>query len=568
VVGAAEVRMTRESLPPLPRGVELRGELVTLSTEQRPRVQGDYSLGLRAPGEQPAQAYTVLGGVLFATPSLHDAAQGVVRVPGPEIGLRGGDARERAEAPGYVVGPPGLAPSPGPNCAAGTPGEVFEPDRGSFSFLFLAQGNCAVARSAATTLGEAMATYGRDFRDLADRPPLSYLGPRRRMRVRLVDSGPLARYDHGSAWQGFLQVNVAAAEKDPAGLKEALYRELFRAVHDQQADLHAAPAAVTWWAEAAAQFASLRARRASLPEAVTDALGRHPHLLSVSPPRSADGSALLARGEALLMNHVERQAPGYLRRTLSSWKDVSPRLWDGLQAAGRLSATYPAYLQEVLGAALATGSPPWTQGRLLETDRETRLLARPGSEPGEKAENERRITVPAQRAEALAFPALAVEPFTARFYQVQSEPLEKARQLRIRVEARSGPPIRALLARVVRQPALAVQFGGLDDETVVAGLGKTVQEVWVVVHNPSSEGPAGFRLQVTLESETAVAARPALVDCGDDCFNACMQPSGEVAPLEEKCKLRCDRLRGIQVEDKGPDTPGVCRAEWERRNGA
>src|SRR5204863_490804 len=77
-----------------------------------------------------------------------------------------------------------------------------------------------------------------------------------------------------------------------------------------------APAA-QWWIAARAGWAALRERRLGFADAVRETVQRFPYLLSVPIQASThhEGGAL-AEGYALLLEHVEKLEPGFVKEAL------------------------------------------------------------------------------------------------------------------------------------------------------------------------------------------------------------------------------------------------------------
>jgi hypothetical protein len=533
VAGEAEVRVHRA----IPSGAATRAGLLSdvhyLDSDVRPKLDGHSSL--RVPlgvGQAPEDgaAYAVSDtGLVYGIPARGDAATLTMVIEDPEIAVvppardAAHFAAARADtAPrmGYAVGP-AAGVSPHPSCLGGAPGEIHDEPGHCFRVVFHVQAPCALAREVSDVLQQALEAYDTDFPDADGRRPFAHLSPENRMWVYLLDDGPIGSYEHSLRWQGAVRVNVALARADPAGLRDTLFHEMFHAVQDAHSSVSLAGGAAQWWYEATAEWAGMKYSRAvprgaersvDFPSAVRTQLSRHDYLLSVPIDESGDyEGGTLAYGYALLVDHVERQAPGYVRQSLLGGGGTSGRLYAGLVAEGRLRDTYPEFLASVMAEAPPAG--PWLQASLEESDHETRVVTHPAGKLGEPKTVTRAVRDDVERAAPHVFGAV-LRPLTARFFKVKAADQDLSGSRTVKIALLSEQP------DVAPRVLVAAASRGQDRRVVLrptagtlGGLGGVLRELWIAVYNPDPTSAAEFRLSITLEQAPAPAAVTyALVD--------------------------------------------------------
>ncbi len=531
VTGEAEVRVHRA----IPGGAATRAGLLSdvhyLDSDVRPKLAGHLTLRVPlGPGQAPedAAAYAVSeSGLVYGIPGRVDAATLTMVIEDPEIAVIPQDAArlpavraDRVPRVGYAVGPAaGL--SPHPTCLSGAPGEIHDQPGHSFRIVFHVQAPCALARQVSDVLQQALEVYDADFQDANGQRPFARLSPESRIWVYLLADGPISRYEHSLRWNGTMRVNVALARADPARLREALFRELFHAVQDAHSSVSLAGSA-PWWYEATAEWAAIRYSRAvppgaergvDFPSAVRTELARHDYLLSVPIDESGGyEGGTLAYGYALLVDHVERQAPGYVRQSLLAGGGTSGRLYQELVAAGRLRDTYPEFLASVLAEAAPAG--PWLQASLEESEHETRIVTHPAGKLGEPRAITRAVRDDLARAAPHVFGAV-LRPLTARFFRVKAadEGLSRSRTVRIALLSEQPDFVpRVLVATTSRGQDRPVTLRPTTGQTL-DGLGSGLRELWLAVYNPDPTSAAEFRLAITIEKAPAPAvASYALAD--------------------------------------------------------
>ncbi|HEV8615905.1 MAG TPA: hypothetical protein VGU22_10470 [Methylomirabilota bacterium] len=266
-----------------------------------------------------------------------------------------------------------------------------------------------------------------------------------------------------------------------------------------------------WWITARAGWAALRERRLGFADAVRETVQRFPYLLSVPIQASTqhEGGAL-AEGYALLLEHVEKLEPGFVKEALmrlnpqftTRAKDQSYPLGQELYlyvvAEGRLYKTYPDFLKEVLLAALPEHLV-WTQGTIKESNDKTQVVRR-GDAPGSSERETASLTDENDRTAAQAF-AGTIGPLTARFFTVEAGELEEPRDVEVKLKENDTPSDRAWL--VTLPPAgqsepLAPRrhkVGG----TTLPDLGKTYRALWIAVFNPDPNSDKRYELTLTVK---------------------------------------------------------------------
>src|SRR5262249_54191477 len=136
-----------------------------------------------------------------------------------------------------------------------------------------------------------------------------------------------------------------------------------------------------WWLAAWARWSGWK-NTLGFPEATREELSKYSYLLSVPIQQSADfEEGVIAYGYALIREHVEKQSPGVVGNALDNlktgqMKPVGTQLYEYLVAQGRLTETYPAFLTNVLKAAVPEPGP-WVQARIIHSKDDTRVFQRP-----------------------------------------------------------------------------------------------------------------------------------------------------------------------------------------------
>lgn len=282
-----------------------------------------------------------------------------------------------------------------------------------------------------------------------------------------------------------------------------------------------AAARAKWWVGARTGWTALHRRNQSLVEAARDVLARFPHLLSVPIQDSAAGEHGLAEGYGLLLEHVERQAPGFVAEALSR---LNPQLTAGaldrsypigqelylyLVAEGRLYKTYPDFVKEIL-AAVVPKPGVWTLGGIVESNDSTVVFRRLADRPGAGEKDTAKLTADRERFREHVF-AGTLAPLTTAVFYLEAGDLELTRNVTVHLKEDGDPSDRAwLLVQAVRggKPEIRRQkvLG-----TTLAELGKDFAGLWVAVFN--TEPNADKRYELTIELRRKVlpvgAGKPA-----------------------------------------------------------
>lgn len=262
-----------------------------------------------------------------------------------------------------------------------------------------------------------------------------------------------------------------------------------------------------WWVGARAGWLALHRRNQSMVEAARNVLARFPHLLSVPIQESAVRDSGLAEGYGLLLEHVERQASGFVSEALSR---LSPQLTAGtldrsypigqelylyLVAEGRLYKTYPDFVKEVLAAAVPKPGV-WAQGGIVESSERTEVFRRPADRTGASEKETAVLTADRERFRGHVFSGTLAALTTAIFY-LEADELELTRSIEVHLKEDGAPSDRAwLLVQAVKggKPEIRRQkvLG-----TTLPELGKDYAGLWVAVFN--IDPSADKRYELTFE---------------------------------------------------------------------
>jgi hypothetical protein len=272
-----------------------------------------------------------------------------------------------------------------------------------------------------------------------------------------------------------------------------------------------------WWVAARAGWLSLHERGVRSGDAVRETLKRHPHLLSIPIQASAEhDDGALATGYALLLDHVEKQEPGFVTEALMR---LNPQLTTGaredsyplgrelylyLVAEGRLYKTYPDFVKSVLVATLPDAGP-WIDGGIVETDAQTEVWRAVGEAPAGARESAV-FTDAGERGRAHVFTS-TLPPLTSRFFTVEAGDLAQASDVDVKVTDDGAPADRAWL--VMLPPAGVTESitprrhraGG----SALPGLGTAYRTLWIGLFNPDTEAERRYTLGITLARKTGPA---------------------------------------------------------------
>ena len=262
-----------------------------------------------------------------------------------------------------------------------------------------------------------------------------------------------------------------------------------------------------WWVGARAGWIALHRRNQSMVEAARDVIARFPHLLAVPIQESAARDSGLAEGYGLLLEHVERQAPGFVAEALVR---LNPQLTAGaldrsypigqelylyLVAEGRLYKTYPDFVKEILAAAVPKPGV-WAQGGIVESTASTVVFRRPQDRPGASEKEATSLTADRERFRGHVFSG-ALAPLTTAVFYLEAGELELTRSVEVRLKEDEAPSDRAwLLVQAVRGGKPEIRRHKVMG-TTLPELGKDYAGLWVAIFN--TDPNADRRYELTLE---------------------------------------------------------------------
>jgi len=260
-----------------------------------------------------------------------------------------------------------------------------------------------------------------------------------------------------------------------------------------------------WWLAAWARWSGWRSSL-SFADAVREELGKYPYLLSVpiqESPKYEDG--LAAYGYSILLDHVERLAPGSIANALhtlapSGTQSVGAQLYVHLVTQGRLAQTYADFLRDVLVAALPEPAM-WFAARIVDGKENTRLFTRPTPRLGESQQSVTRLNTDAQRFTTHHFTA-TLPPLTTRFFLLSVEPTE-TRSADVHIMQGGSPSDSAWLAPVPSGPKARVAPVRVAPEgTTVGALGRDAKTLWIAIFNPDAAAAGDYSLALGFRKES------------------------------------------------------------------
>lgn len=275
-----------------------------------------------------------------------------------------------------------------------------------------------------------------------------------------------------------------------------------------------------WWVGARAGWTALHRRNQSPVEAARDVLARYPHLLSVPIQESAARDSGLAEGYGLLLEHVERQASGFVAEALAR---LNPQLSAGaldrsypigqelylyLVAEGRLYKTYPDFVKEVLAATVPKPGV-WTLGGIVESTGSTVVFGRPADPPGASEKKTVTLTADRERFRSHAFSG-TLAPLTTAVYYLEAGELDLTRNVEVHLKEEDAPSDHAwLLVQAVKggKPEIRRQkvLG-----TTLPELGKDYAGLWVAIFNTDPNADKRYELTLNLRRKVVpVGGKPA-----------------------------------------------------------
>lgn len=468
-----ELVLARVATPPSmdPRSRLIGNDAYHLATTKHAVPDGDVSLALPIPASvtklDSVTAYAFNGRTLYPARSRVDVARRLVIVANPSVtelsapasyrplrqeedgggGLLNllGDDDGKQGGLGLSAGPAtttnrpvviyqvGYAPPAPPGvCVTGTLGETLEKPNHAFTIVFETNASCALANVVSDYLQEAYEVYARDYRSTDGKPPLRQFTPSKRMEVFLapLEGGVNGEYEFRS-WNGYIAVDPFKAERSTdltseaarrrQALRNTLYHELFHAVQNRYRNLLVQAAnGARWWIEATAERAAQRVRRIDFDAAIREGFGEYGAQVASVPLENSGSIGALSYGDAMVVAHVEKAAPSYIRDTLNSFTILSNGYFLSMVTAGNLETTYDDFARELLARAPTLVPSPWVRGRIVEAEAETRALRLIAPDDyGSTAETPTRITDKAARAKPQRF-RFKAGPMTTSFMTVQA----------------------------------------------------------------------------------------------------------------------------------------------------
>jgi hypothetical protein len=308
------------------------------------------------------------------------------------------------------------------------------------------------------------------------------------------------------------KISVETPEKQRE--REAL---LERLVHE------AAP----WWVAAREGWKAMGNRGTTFADAARDYVKRFPYLLSVPLQKSAETGGKVAEGYALLLAHIEKQEAGFVRDALTRLNpqftagatdqsyQMGQELYLYIVAEGRLYKTYPDFVKEVFVNALPEPGP-WVQGRLIESDSETRVVTR-GERVGSTQEEAQAVSDRRGRLEPHVF-TVTTGPLTSRFFTLTLDgaTLADPPDVEVKLKENDAATDHAWLITLPmagKTEPLAPRKhrpGG----TTLPGFGKEFGALWIGIYNADPGSERRYELAITLRRKPPEIFKPGSVPPG------------------------------------------------------
>jgi outer membrane biosynthesis protein TonB len=260
-----------------------------------------------------------------------------------------------------------------------------------------------------------------------------------------------------------------------------------------------------WWLAAWARWSGWRGT--TFTDAVREELAKYTYLLSVPVQRSHEyEDGLLSYGYSILVDHVEKQNPGCVGNALNRLKttagtSVGQQIFDYLLTEGRLAETYPAFIRNVLLAALPEPAP-WADARIVHTRDDTRVFRRPTAQLGDNEQKPQRLLADKDRFTEHKFP-LKLPPLTARFIQLSAE-LKDPHGLEAKLVVDGAPSESGWIVTVPQPHRTSAKIEARPfaaEGTPVPAIGRDFLAVWVAVFNPHPRVEAKYDLGLTLRKD-------------------------------------------------------------------
>jgi hypothetical protein len=233
-------------------------------------------------------------------------------------------------------------------------------------------------------------------------------------------------------------------------------------------------------------------------------------------------SGHLAEGYALLLAHIEKQEPGFVREALTRLNPqftggggddasaLAQELYLYIVAEGRLYKTYPDFAKDVIASVLPKPGL-WLQGRLIESDAQTQIVTRTGG-IGAKQEQSQTVTGWKERLGPHIF-TTTTGPLTSRFFTIElaggklSDPPDVEIKLQENDAATDHAWLITLPAAGASAPAAPKRLrpGG----TTLAALGQELGGLWIGLFNSDPSSERRYELSIALRRKPPTVGRPA-----------------------------------------------------------
>ena len=282
--------------------------------------------------------------------------------------------------------------------------------------------------------------------------------------------------------------------------------------------LDARAAGVAWWSAAHTGWTAWKSSGMATAHALRAAMAKHPYLLSVPVPRSAEyDEGRLAGAYFVLLNHVENISPSFLRNAVDqavqqTGGGADPTtlggvLYDLLVTKGRLRQTYADFVRDAMVAAIPNPGV-WADAVVTEHEDSTVVATRASREVGEAAEQTRELKDSTERLAEHRF-TLTLEPLTARFVAIKRGDLREARDIMIKLTEGGEPSTTAWVLtlrsdQLMSAPPKRCGAQGL----AVEGFGKNYSALWLALFNADPEREKAYDLTVSLSPQGVPSAAP------------------------------------------------------------
>jgi class 3 adenylate cyclase len=276
-------------------------------------------------------------------------------------------------------------------------------------------------------------------------------------------------------------------------------------------------AGVGWWSAAHKGWTAWKASGMATAHALRAAMTKHPYLLSVPIPQSAEyDEGRLAGAYFALLNHVENASPAFLRNAVeqaiqaSGGGDpatLSGALYELLVTKGRLRQSYGDFVRDAMVAAIPTPGV-WADAVVTEHEESTVVTTRTSREVGDPGEQARELKELTDRLAEHRF-AITMAPLTARFVAVKRGDLREARDITFKLteggEASTAAWVLTLRSdQLMSAPPKRCGAQGV----LIEGFGKNYSALWLALFNADPELEKAYEVVLSLSPQGQAAASP------------------------------------------------------------